>query len=120
MRMDQLRRYDVQAGYACRLAVAAILPFLFALWQIASRYDAMLGRVIYSAQGRFIIAFVVCVLGSLVLSTLGFVLGLSSAGQRRNNRSGQSWLAFFLGGTILTLDLVMIVAFYLLRLEKPV
>ena len=118
MDFPKLRRYDVQAGLACWLAVAAVIPFALAAWQISTRYDAVLGRVIYGSQGRFLVAFVSSVLLSLALSSLGFLLGWSSAGQRRNDKSGQSWLGFFVGGTILTFDLVLLVAFYLLRLER--
>lgn len=119
MAFDRLRRYDVQAGYAFWLAVASVAPFLFAAWQAYGRYHPLLGRIIYGQKGNFLMAFAASVLASLSLSVIGFLLGLNSAGQRRNDRSGQSWAGFFVGGTILTFDLILIVAFYLLRLEKP-
>jgi len=119
MGLDRLRRYDIQAGYACWLAVASIAPFLASLWQIYGRYHPLLGRIIYGSKGSFVLAFIGSTAATFGLSGLAFLLGWNSAGQRRNDHSGQSWLGFFLGGTILTFDLVLIVAFYLLRLEKP-
>ncbi len=118
--LGSLRRYDVQARYALVLAVASALPCLAALWLSWARFDAALGRIIYGSHGRFVPAFVGCVVLSLAPATIGFVLGLSSAGQRRNDQSSRSWLGFFVGGAILTLDLVLLIAFFMLRLERPI
>ena len=117
--IERLRRYEVQASYALGLAIASIFPFLAAAYLAASRYDAVLSRIIYGAKGKFVPAFGVCVLLSLVAAGLAFLLGWSSAGQRRNNKSGRSWLGFFLGGLIATLDIILLAAFVMLRLEKP-
>jgi hypothetical protein len=115
--LEKLRRYDWQARYAVWLAVAAVLPFLAGAYLAASRYDGVLGQIIYGANGRFVPAFAVSVLASLVPATCAFFLGLNSAGQRRNDRSAWSWIGFFLGGLIATFDLVLLIAFLMLRLR---
>lgn len=116
MGLGSLRRYDVQAKYAFALAMVSIVPCVAALWMSWRRFDADLGRIIYGAQGRFLLAFMGCVFLSTVPAALGFIMGWSSAGQRRNDQSGRSWIAFFVGGGVLTLNVVLLIAFYMLRL----
>ena len=117
--LDRLRRFEVQASWALRLAVVSLAPFVAAVWLAMSRYDGQVGRIIYGAKGQFVLAFAVAVLASLAPAVIGFILGLNSAGQRRNDRSSRSWMGFFLGGAILSADVVLLLAFYMLRLERP-
>lgn len=117
MVFENLRRYDVQAKYAFVLAMVSIAPCVAALWMGWSRFNADLGRIIYGSQGRFVLGFVGCVLLSMVPAALGFVMGWSSAGQRRNDQSSRSWIAFFVGGSVFTLNVVLLIAFFMLRLK---
>ncbi len=117
MVLRNLRRYDVQAKYAFALAMVSIVPSIAALWMGWRRFDADLGRIIYGSQGRFMLAFVGCVALSMAPAALGFVMGWSSAGQRRNDQSRRSWIAFFVGGGVLTLNVVLLIAFFMLRLQ---
>ncbi len=116
---ERIRRFDVQATYACALALSAVLPCLAAAALIARNYRHDLGQILYGSRGWFLLALAACLGSSAVLSTAGFVLGWSSAGQRRNDRSGRSWLGFFLGGAILTMNIILALAFYMLKLEQP-
>jgi len=117
--LDRLRRFEVQARCACWLAIASLAPLIVALWQMLKRFDSQIGRIIYGAEGNFVPALAVIVLASLVPAMLGFVLGWNSAGQRRNDRSSRSWLGFFLGGAVVSADIILMLAFYMLRLERP-
>jgi len=112
-----LRKFEVQARAASVLALASLAPCLAALLLSWKRFDVTLGRIVYGGQGRFVLAFAGCVLASLALGFVAFVFGLNSAGQKRNDRSGQSWMGFFVGGAVLTINLVLLIAFYMLRLK---
>lgn len=114
--LGSLRRYDVQAKYALGLVMVSIAPCLAALWLGWARFDAALGRMVYGSQGRFEAAFFGCVLLSMAPAAVGFFMGWNSAGQRRNDQSARSWIAFFVGGSVLTLDVVLLVAFFMLHL----
>jgi len=115
--LGNLRRYDVQAKYAFVLVIASLGPGLVALWSTWKRFDFELGRIKYSSQSWFVPGFFSCLLLSMILAALGFTLGWNSAGQRRNDRSGRSWIAFFVGGGVLTFDIVLLIAFFMLRLR---
>ena len=49
----------------------------------------------------------------------GCLLGFNSAGQRRNDKQARSWTGFFVGGAVLTFNLILVIALYMIRLEKP-
>lgn len=116
---SNLRQYDVQAGWSIVLSILSIIPLACALMFTWQRYDPVLGRIIYGSAGKFVPVLLASVLASMFPSALGFVLGLSSAGQRRNDKPGRSWFGFFIGGTVLTLNLILLIAFYMLRLVQP-
>lgn len=118
MGLSSLRRFDVQAKYAAVLAVASLVPFLGALILILRNYRHDLGQIVYGAQGSFLMIFAACVLLSAVPSGVGFLLGWSSAGQRRNDKPTHSWVGFFLGGSVLTFNLILLIAFYMLRWKQ--
>ena len=119
MALSNLRRFDVQATYAVVLGCVAVLPFLAAGMLAFTRYNRELGQIVYGSRGMFVPAFLGAVLSSMLPAALAFFLGWNSAGERRNERQGRSWLGFFLGGTVLTLDIILVLAFLMLRLKQP-
>ncbi|MGD2107994.1 MAG: hypothetical protein PVI86_01255 [Phycisphaerae bacterium] len=119
MALRHLRRYDIQARYAGVLSVLSLLPVAGAAVLAYRNYDHELGQIIYGSGGRFLPLFLGCVAVSLAPGAIGFFLGWSSAGQRRNEKPAWSWVGFFIGGLVLTLDLILLIAFWMLRLQKP-
>ena len=121
MRLGSLRRFDVQATYASVLAIISAAPALAAATLMWRRYNPELGQVVYGSGSRFLPVFLGIILISMLFSAVGLLLGWNSAGQRRNDKPARSWIGFFLGGGVLTFDLILLIAFYMLRLEleKP-
>ncbi len=117
MAMASLRRYDVQATYSLFLSLASIAPFVAAVVATAARYKSDLGAIVYSGNSKFLMGFLGCVALSALIAATGFILGWNSAGQRRNEKSGRSWLGFYVGGMTLTLNIVLLIAFWMLRLQ---
>jgi len=114
-----LRRYDVQSGYAWALSLVSVVPCVAALAIELRNYEHELGQIIYGSGGNFQLVFLGCLAASIVPGAIGFLLGWNSAGQRRNDRPTRSWIGFFVGGGVLTIDLIMLIAFLMLRLQKP-
>ena len=119
MAQSKLRRFDVQASYAAVLSVFSAVPCVGAAVVLAMRYDSDLGQIVYGSGGKVVPAFLVCVLLSLFPGFAGFLFGLSSAGQRRNDKPARSWIGFFVGGAVCTADVILMLAFVMLRLEVP-
>lgn len=115
----QLRRFDVQANWSFILAIASIVPFLGATVLTIRNYDGNLFQITYGAGSKFAPVLLGCLLLSMIPSFLGFALGWSSAGQRRNDKSNRSWIGFFVGGFVLTFNFILLLAFWKLRLEIP-
>ena len=117
--LGRLRRFDIQATYAMTCALISSAPCAVAVWLAISRYHPELRQIVYGAQGRFEPAFIAAIVGSIIPGMLGFALGWNSAGNRRNDRPIRSWIGFFVGGGVVTMDLVLLIAFYMLRLKHP-
>ncbi len=120
MGFGHLRRFDVQAGYACVLSLVSVVPFVGAATLAFRNYHHDLGQIVYGKEGFFMPAFAGCLLLSMAPSAVGMLLGWSSAGQRRNDRPVRSWVGFFVGGGVFTFDLILAIAFWMLRLQHPV
>ena len=118
MGFGSLRRYDVQATCGYALALFSVLPLLGGAYLAWRNYDGTLEQIIYQSQ-FYIPAFVGCILLSMAAGALGCLFGFSSAGQRRNDKPARSWVGFFVGGGVVTLDLILLIAFLMLRLEQP-
>ncbi len=112
-----MRRYDVQATCGMAAALVSVVPALGGVALSIRNYDATLGQIVYGSSGLFLPAFLGCVAASALPAAVGFVLGWNSAGQRRNDKPGRSWVGFFVGGLVLTLDVILLIAFWMLRLE---
>ena len=118
MALGSLRRFDVQARYALILSLASVLPFVAAASQAVTRYNSDLGRIHYGGKGQFAMGFLLCVGVSALFGLVGCLLGWNSAGQRRNDRQSASWIGFFVGGGVVTFDLILLIAFFMIRLVE--
>jgi len=114
-----LRRFDVQAKWAVVLGVFSVVPGISAVILALRNYEHELGQIVYGEKGLFAPTLLACILASLLSAVLSLLLGWNSAGQRRNDRTVQSWIGFFLGGSVLTLNIVLLLAFWMLRLVQP-
>lgn len=107
-----LRRPDVQAQVSVILSLASI-PFLLVLaFLIARRLDLSQKIIVYVPGGLRLILIYASGLASLGLGVGGFGFGLSSVGQRRNDKPGLSWIGFFAGAASVTLTLILLALFW--------
>lgn len=119
MKLRHLRRYDVQATYACILALISVVPLGGASLLAWRNYVPELGQILYVSGTPYLPAFLGSLCASGLCSMVAFILGWNSAGQRRNDKPTRSWLGFFIGGGVLTCNLILLIAFWMLRFQRP-
>jgi len=119
MATGKLKRFDIQANIALTLALVSAVPFVGAMALAIRNYDGNLVQITYGSGSKFAPLLLGCLLLSMAPGFVGFLLGLNSAGQRRNEKSNRSWMGFFIGGLVLTLDFILLLAFWKLRFEIP-
>lgn len=112
-----LRRYDVQAKYALVLALLSVVPLIATMVLTVRNYKSELGQIVYGSK-KYVLAHHVCLAGAGIPAAIAAALGWNSAGERRNDKPGRSWTGFFVGGLVVTLCLILLLAFYMLRLER--
>jgi FtsH-binding integral membrane protein len=114
--IGSFRRYDVQAKWSVILSTASVAVLLAVLGLLLRNYHSQIGRIMFGNP-----LYQMVVMGgmavTMLLSGVGLMLGLSSAGQRRNERQKQSWTGFFLGTAVLSLTIIMLAAFWILRMQ---
>ncbi len=120
MGFGQLRRFDVQAKFAVALSVGAVVPLMGALAIALRNYDHNLGQIVHGSRGLFLPMFLACVGSSLAAGVIGLALGLNSAGQRRNDKPKWSWTGFLVGSGVVTFDIILLIAYLMLKFKQPV
>ena len=111
-----LRRYDVQANYAPVLSIVAVFPLMAGAILTWRNYHDDVRQIIY-ASNAYPLVLLACVALSVLPSAVGCLFGWSSAGRARNDKPRRSWLGFFLGGAVLTANVIVLIAFLMLRLK---
>lgn len=90
---------------------------LFGLLFLKGNYSSDLGRIIYGRQSLFSpMAFILTTI-ALLLGATGAAMGVNSAGQRRNQLSRRSWIAFFIGSATISITIVLFAAFWMLGMK---
>jgi hypothetical protein len=117
-----LRRYDTQARFGvvlCVLAIGGLLAmaaFILTADQGFKNFSFKDMTVTYGPLRKTLVYASGAV--TLLLAVCGFGFGLSSAGQRRNDKPTLSWISFFVGGAVACLALVLL--FFFMRQGQSV
>jgi uncharacterized membrane protein len=111
MARGSLRRYDVQANYGFILAILSLFPFLAALALVVRNYRSNLNAIVYKAGGMYRWVFLGLLAVAILSALTAAALGVSSAGQRRNQNQGRSWAGFLIGGAVVAFSIVLLYAF---------
>ncbi len=120
MGFGQFRRFDVQAKYALVLSLGSVLPLVVAATLAIRNYDHNLGQIVHGSEGLFLPVFLTCLGLSLLVGAIGSALGLNSAGQRRNERPAWSWIGFLVGSTVVASNLILLIAYWMIKLIRTV
>ena len=115
MARSSLRRYDVQASYALGASLFSVLPLVGAAFMLVRNWNSELGHLVYGSGGKFMALLAILIALAAVSGGVGLVMGLNSAGQRRNDQERRSWIGFFLGSAVVTGSIIVAIAFVMLR-----
>lgn len=108
--------YEGQAKFSVTLAGASLLAMLAAAAMILGGFDWEQFYFVYGRGGLRFYAVLLAILTALATGGLGLLLGIASAGQRRNKQAKLSWIGFFGSAATLTLTLCTFVFFWMTKL----
>lgn len=107
--------FEQQARLSVILAAVGAVSWAGTVGLLLRNFTPQTFWVTYNPKSLYLPVLGLTLLVSLAASAAGFFIGLHSAGQRRNTRSGLSWLGFFLSAGLLTLSLCAALFFYFAR-----
>ncbi len=107
--------YESLSRLSVILACVGLVAVLVTLGLLLRNADLEARYVYYNPKGMFLPALGAGLFVSLATAAAGFFIGLSTAGQRRNQATGLSWAGFFLSAAVITLTMSAVVVFYFTR-----
>lgn len=113
--MIRWKTYEDQARLSVALAAFSFVASLAAITLVLRNFDPDMFFVNYRGSGPWLIVFGVGLLIALGAGTLGFLLGIYTAGQNRNKATNLSWMGFFGSAVALTMAMSTGVFFYFTR-----
>jgi hypothetical protein len=111
-----MRRYDVQAKWSVILSFAAVFPLMAVVTVLILRYRPDMKAIVFG-NPLYQPGVMVSTAAAIGLACLGIILGINSAGQRRNEHQRRSWTGFFIGVLVLSLAIIAFAGFWMLRLK---
>ncbi len=112
---SRLNTYENQAKLSVALGVVGLLALLALAVLMRRNFDGATFYMTFNAESMFQPLIGLGILAGLLTGSVGFFVGLNSAGQRRNTQSGLAWKGFFLNAIALTGILAAAIFFYFTR-----
>lgn len=114
-----LRRPDSQATFSVILSLCSLFFVIGLAVLVFKNFTPQDNYIIwYSRKTMRMPAILACTAIAALLAIFGLGFGFNSAGQRRNEKSKQSWLGFFLGAFAFTLAVILVATFFVLAETK--
>ncbi|MCA9252093.1 MAG: hypothetical protein R3E58_09460 [Phycisphaerae bacterium] len=117
MAKGSMRRYDVQAKYAMFASIGAVIGVAGLFVLIFRNFHKLEMAIVYGRSSMFAPAVFVVTAVTLLLAGAAVLMGFNSAGQKRNEKNKQSWMAFFLGTASASLAIILFGAFWFYKLR---
>jgi hypothetical protein len=114
-----LRRHEDQATVSVILSMLALFGLIPLALVVFRNVNFEQRWIIYNPKTARVMVVLVGAAFSGGLAFLGFVLGINSAGQRRNSRQAFSWLGFAVGAAVMLAAFLMLACFWFLKRPMP-
>jgi len=110
-----LHKYETQAKLSLWLAIVSVLCCIAAVFLLMRNFVPQDQFVYYNPRGLWLPALGGALFLCMLTGGVGFLVGILSAGQRRNSAAGLSWTGFFLSAAGITIGLCAGLFFYFTR-----
>lgn len=117
MARGTLRRFDTQARASWLISLAAVAGVILLALLAWRNLDTEMREIRYSPETLYRPLYLGVCAVTMLLGVTASVLGLNSAGQRRNELQTRSWLGFFVGAAALSLAIILFWTFF--QLQQP-
>jgi amino acid transporter len=111
-----LRRYDTQAKWSLWISLLSVVTLIMLAGLEARNLNSQLKVIAFGKHSPYQWVVLGTVAVTMLLSTVGLLLGVNSAGQRRNELQRRSWAGFFIGTGALSLSFILFVAFWKMKM----
>lgn len=112
---SRLNTYENQAKLSVALGVLGLLALAALAVLMRRNFDRATFYMTFNAESMFQPLVGLSILAGLLVGSVGFFVGLNSAGQRRNTKSSLAWKGFFLNAIAVTGILASAIFFYFTR-----
>ncbi len=112
-----LRDSQLQARLGLIASVASLVLVLLLAYIVIENFNPQEKTIAYSGRTLRYPAILAMTGLSGMLGAIGFGLGFSSLGHRRNARQRESWAGFLLGALVICADVVVFVFFKMFSLS---
>ncbi len=117
MAKGSMRRFDTQAKYALYASVAGLFGLVGLAALVMRNYRKAEVAVVYSRDSMFAPVVFIATAVTLLLAATAAMMGFNSAGQKRNEKNKQSWIAFFVGTATASLAIIVFSVFWFYKLK---
>jgi uncharacterized membrane protein len=112
---SKLNTYENQAKLSVLLGIVGFAALLSVIVMMRKNFDSATFYTTYNTESLWLPLFGGGLLVGLGVATVGFFIGLNSAGQRRNTQSSLAWKGFFLNAIVITCLLTAAIFFFFTR-----
>ena len=110
-----IRRFDVQAKISLVVSLVALLGVVGLVVLIVRNYQSDMQVVLYKRASMYAPLIYLTTALTLLLAAAGASIGLNSAGQKRNEYTRRSWLAFFIGLATISVTIICFSVYWFLK-----
>ena len=110
--MFNLRRFDVQARVSVIASALSLLVAGMMIPMVFKHFHRESLMIYYSPKTSRELVIFITALVAIAFGVCGCGFGFNSAGQRRNDKQGLSWIGFFLGPGAITVTCLLLSVFW--------
>lgn len=113
-----LNKYEDQAKLSIGLGAVAMLAALVSAAAIMQKFDWSTFALYYGSKGLRMPVILGAAAAGCMIGAIGFIMGLRTAGQKRNKQARLSWIGFFTSAAAITLGACAGIFFWIVKIAQ--